>query len=55
MDAGSLESLNRLYQGQPWMQVCYAERMSIRLKAMGQPDYSQGFDRVCMNVRSIFH
>jgi hypothetical protein len=24
--------------------------MSIRLKAMGQPDYSQGFDRVCMNV-----
>lgn len=26
---------------------CYAERMAIRLKAMGQPNYSEGFKVVC--------
>ena len=26
---------------------CYAERMAIRLKAMGQPNYTEGFKVVC--------
>ncbi len=26
---------------------CYAERMAIRLKAMGQPNYAEGFKVVC--------
>jgi protein gp37 len=28
----------------PGCQNCYAERLSFRLKAMGQPNYSQGFE-----------
>lgn len=28
----------------PGCQHCYAERMSMRLKAMGQPNYANGFD-----------
>lgn len=28
----------------PGCRHCYAERMAIRLKAMGQPNYSNGFD-----------
>ena len=27
----------------PGCKHCYAERMAIRLKAMGQPHYAQGF------------
>jgi protein gp37 len=26
---------------------CYAERMAIRLKAMGQPNYAAGFKVAC--------
>ena len=28
----------------PGCKNCYAERMALRLKAMGQPNYSKGFD-----------
>src|SRR4030042_5632784 len=28
----------------PGCKHCYAERMAIRLKAMGQPNYANGFD-----------
>ena len=28
----------------PGCKHCYAERMALRLKAMGQPNYANGFD-----------
>lgn len=31
----------------PGCQNCYAERMAYRLKAMGSPNYSNGFDLCC--------
>jgi protein gp37 len=36
----------------PGCKNCYAERMSIRLKAMGQPNYSHGFD-LCLHEASL--
>jgi protein gp37 len=36
----------------PGCKNCYAERMSIRLKAMGQPNYSRGFD-LSLHERSL--
>ena len=31
----------------PGCQNCYAERMAKRLKAMGQPNYRNGFEVTC--------
>jgi protein gp37 len=36
----------------PGCQNCYAERLSIRLKAMGQANYSRGFD-LCLHEGSM--
>ncbi len=42
MDGAHLESHHRLYQNQPGLKFCYAERMAKRLRAMGQPRYANG-------------
>src|SRR4051812_4088319 len=36
----------------PGCKHCYAERMSLRLRAMGQPNYANGFD-VTMHERML--
>lgn len=35
--------LYRVHQDQPGCKHCYAERMALRLQAMGQPNYVNGF------------
>ena len=39
MDRLDLEPADRLHEDQPRLRACYAERMAMRLQAMGQPNY----------------